>query len=85
MKYREEKYARELHRKLMQGLASPITTIFIEGIGVYWECTLHRGENSCTTQCFDSGGAKYLSVFKRDSQASAWGAHCIRIRNTPCY
>ena len=73
MKYPQEKYARELHQKLMQQLANPITTISIEGAGVHWECTLHRGGNSCITHCFDSKGAEYLSVFKRNSQAIAWG------------
>ncbi len=58
---------------MTQKFANPITTISIEGAGVHWECTLHRGENSCTTHCFDSGGAEYLSVFKRGLQAIAWG------------
>ena len=75
MKYREEKYANELHHDLTQRFAAslPVATLSVEGAGVHWECTAQRGVNFCATNCFDANGPEYLSVFKRDSEAIAWG------------
>jgi hypothetical protein len=65
MSFPQEGFARDVHRELIDQLASsPATRIEIAGIGIAWRCLARRGDRSCSVTCFHSEGPEYLIEFQ---------------------
>jgi hypothetical protein len=76
MKYEEENHARDLHEAFTRTLAAlvPDAVASVAGRGVHWTCDAKKGDQACSVACFDDcGDPEYLTCFKQDAQAQAWG------------
>ena len=75
MEHNQEKYARDLHDRLVHRFAavSAQTEITISGAGVNWKCVAKRVPRSCQVCCFDVRGPEFLTLFIQEENEIAAG------------